>query len=98
MVEIADKGRLNGLGGCPSPSRIVVPDCDKLGVRVLVRQRGIFGCMYVPEPEDRNGDRVGHGILPPEFERLPHCQSAAVPPYLSGRVIRMTNDPFAGSF
>jgi hypothetical protein len=90
IVEIADKNGLNRVGRRPAASRIVVPDCDKLGVRVLVYLRGVLGCMYVPESQDRNRDRIGHGSPSSKAEHLPHCQSAAAPRYLSGTVVQTT--------
>jgi hypothetical protein len=53
IVEVTDKDRIDGVGRCPPANRVVVPDCDKLGVRVLVYLRGVLGCMYVPESQDR---------------------------------------------
>ena len=38
LVEVIDEGRLDDLGCCSSPVRIVVPDGDELGVRVLAYQ------------------------------------------------------------
>ena len=90
-----DKNRINRVGRSPPASRIVVPDCDKFGVRVLVYLRGVLGCMYVPESQDRNRDRIGHGSPSSRAERFPHCQSVAAPPYLSGMWSRPTRNPFA---
>jgi hypothetical protein len=91
IVEVTDKDRIDGVGRFPPASRIVVPNCDKLGVRVLVYLRGVLGCMYVPESQNRNRDRIGHGkSFPRESERLPHCQSTAASTYLSGIVARTT--------
>ena len=64
IVEVVDKDRIDSVGRCPPASRIVVPDGDQLGVRVLVYLRGVFGCMHVPESQYRNRDRIGHGVLP----------------------------------
>ena len=84
IVEVTDKDRIDGVGRCPAASRIVVPDGDKLGIRVLVYLRRVLGCMYVPESQDRNVDRVGHGqsFLEgssglPRWQRLLHriCQA-----------------------
>ena len=41
-----------------TPSRIVVPGGDKLGVWMLADQRGVLGCMHVPESENRYLDRI----------------------------------------
>jgi hypothetical protein len=78
IVEVAQKDCLEGVRRCPPAGRIVVPDGDQLGGRVLAYPLGLLGCMHVPESEDRYRDRIGHREFSSSVGRVPH--SAAGPP------------------
>jgi hypothetical protein len=60
MVEVVAEGSIEVLGGRLASGQIIIPDGDQLGIRVLAYPGGIFGCMHMPESEDRYLDRVGH--------------------------------------
>ena len=66
IVKVVDLRRARGIGACLTTAGIVVPDGDKLSVRVLVYPRGVLGCMHMPVSENRYRDRLGHEQSFPE--------------------------------
>jgi hypothetical protein len=60
LVKIIDESCTEGIRGWATARRVVIPDSDKVGVKVLLDPRGVLGCMHVPESKNRNLYRIRH--------------------------------------
>jgi hypothetical protein len=60
LVKIIDESCTQSIRCWATARRVVIPDSNKVGVRVLLDPRGVLGSMHVPESKNRNLDRIRH--------------------------------------